>query len=103
MAGAGCSTPASFGPVGATPKSCLYEPGHGIFLEPETKVFRQGATISIRPKSDQMPFGYRDIETRCITEWRVTGAARLAHDRSSLTIASDAQIGGEVTITFEMV
>ena len=82
--------------------TCLYPPDRVNFVSLVPTVFRQGATIAIRPQRDQMPAGYRDLPDECLSDWSIEGAAMLAADHRSLTIRADAPPGSEIVLRFKV-
>lgn len=85
----------------AQPSGRCLDPRHNaIFIETGTTTYRQGATVSVRPMFDRMPGGYQPIDLACTRDWRITGPARLARDRRSLTIRADAPVGSEITLSY---
>jgi hypothetical protein len=87
-------------PPAAPDTTCLYPPDRQNFTEFSTPVFRQGATIGIRPQRDMMPAGYRDLPFECLSGWSVEGPAALSADRHSLTIDADAPPGAEIVLHY---
>lgn len=81
---------------------CLYPPDRVNFVSLTPTVFRQGATIGIRPQRDQMPAGYRDLPDECLGDWSIEGPATLAADHRSLTIRADAPPGSEIVLRFRV-
>lgn len=82
--------------------ACVFPPDRYKFIEFSIPVFRQGAVAGVRPKRDNMPFGYPDIPLRCTSGWSVSGPARLSEDRTTLTIAEDAAPGAEIVLRFRL-
>lgn len=82
--------------------TCLYPPDRHNFTEFSTPVFRQGATVGIRPMRDQMPAGYRRLPDECVSGWSLEGPATLSADRQSLTIRPDAAPGAEITLRYSV-
>ncbi|HYD12226.1 MAG TPA: hypothetical protein VEC11_05215 [Allosphingosinicella sp.] len=82
--------------------TCLWPPDRSNFTEFSTPVFRQGATIGIRAKRDQMPAGYRDLPAECLSGWSIEGPAELSADRRSLTIRPDAPPGSEIILRYNV-
>jgi len=82
--------------------TCLYPPDRHNFTTFSTPVFRQGATIHIRPQRDQMPAGYRDLPFECLSGWSIEGPAELSQDRHSLTISPDAPPGAEIILRYNV-
>lgn len=80
--------------------TCLWPPDRHNFTEFSTPVFRQGATVAIRPKRDQMPAGYRDLPYECLSGWSIEGPAELSTDRRNLTIRPDAPPGSEIVLRY---
>ena len=89
-------------PPAAPDTTCLWPPDRFNFTQFSTPVFRQGATIGIRPKRDQMPAGYRDLPDECLSEWAIEGPADLAADHRSLTIRPDAPPGSEIVLRYSV-
>ena len=81
---------------------CLYPPDRVNFVSLSPTVFRQGATINLRPQRDQMPAGYRDLPAECLGDWSIEGPATLAGDRRSLSIRADAPPGAEIVLRFKV-
>jgi hypothetical protein len=93
-----CSAPE---PIPAAPDSECQPPGyHFAFLDTDTDIYRQGATIRLTPKVDISPAGTVDLPPRCTGDWTVAGAATLAPDRRTLAIAADAPVGSVIEIGF---
>jgi hypothetical protein len=78
--------------------ACL--PGHFTFLDTDTRIYRQGATVRVTPTVDISPAGTRPLPVHCTSGWTVTGAARLSEDRTTLTIGADAPPGSEIVVRF---
>ena len=89
-------------PPPAPDTTCLWPPDRINFVEFSTPVFRQGTTITILPKRDQMPAGYRDLPSECLSGWSIEGAAELSADRRTLTIHPDAPPGSEIVLRFSV-
>ena len=89
-------------PPPAPDTTCLYPPDRYNFTEFSTPVFRQGATIGIRPQRDMMPAGYRDLPYECLNGWSIEGPAELSEDRRSLTIRPDAPPGSEIVLRYNV-
>ena len=81
---------------------CLWPPGRVNFTEFSTTIFRQGATVGIRPMRDQMPAGYRELPGECLSGWSIEGPAELGADRRSLTIRPDATPGWEIVLRYSV-
>lgn len=104
----GCATDTS--DVGGAPPpplfACGADPASGFyadnfyFIEFDTSIFRQGATVRITPRANNAPAGNRELPLDCTSGWKVTGPARLSADRRSLVIAPDAPRGAKVGISF---
>jgi hypothetical protein len=93
-----CSAPES---IPAAPDVECQPPGyHFAFLDTDTDIYRQGATIRLTPKVDISPAGTLDLPPRCTGDWTVVGAATLAPDRRSLAIATDAPVGSMIEVGF---
>jgi hypothetical protein len=93
-----CSGPE---PIPAAPDIECLPPGyHFAFLDTDTDIYRQGATIRLTPKVDMSPAGTADLPPRCTGDWTVAGAATLAPDRRSLAIAADAPVGSVIEVGF---
>ena len=86
--------------VSEDPK-CYPVNSHRFFIATETQIFRQGATVRIRPMADSSPFGDQELAPACLSYWSISGPARLSRDRSAFTIAPDAAIGSIVRIRFK--
>ena len=83
-----------------SPSGCL-DPGHNrIFIQTDTTIFRQGATIRIGATFDRLPGGDEAIDLGCTRDWRITGPATLAPDRRSFTIGADAAPGSEIVLSY---
>jgi hypothetical protein len=82
------------------PAGCPWEPHHFIFLDTDTTIYRQGATVRLTPRYDKAPAGTGEIPLHCTARWTLTGPARLARDHGSFTIDSDAPVGAEVAIGY---
>jgi hypothetical protein len=80
--------------------ACVPDFYNFAFLETDTKVFRQGATVKLMPSVNRQPAGEQQVPVRCTKGWAVTGPATLSADRTSLTIAPDAPVGALVTVTY---
>ena len=89
-------------PPPAPDTTCLYPPDRQNVTEFSTPVFRQGATIGIRPQRDQMPAGYRDLPPECLGDWSIEGPADLSADRRTLTIHTDAPPGAEIVLHYKV-
>jgi len=81
-----------------TPAGC--PEGHFAYLETDTRMYRQGATIAIRPMVNQAPGGSEDLPARCVGRLSVSGPARLGADKRSLVIDRAAAVGSEIAIGF---
>jgi hypothetical protein len=81
-------------------RECVPEFYNFAFLETDTQVYRQGATVKLIPTFNMQPAGTRAMPVRCTSGWSVTGPATLSADRTSLTIAPDAPVGALVTVAF---
>jgi hypothetical protein len=82
--------------------TCLWPPERSNFTTFSTPVFRQGATVGIRPQRDQMPAGYRDLPAECLSGWAIEGPADLSADRQSLTIRPDAPPGSDIVLRYSV-
>lgn len=87
-------------PAAGVPAGCPWEPHHFIFLDTDTTIYRQGATIRLTPRYDKAPAGTGEIPEQCTSRWTLAGPARLARDHGSLTIDGDAPVGAEVVIGY---
>jgi hypothetical protein len=74
--------------------------GHFAFLETGTRLYRQGASVALRPMVDVSPAGTLELPSDCVTGWSVTGPGRLSRDRTALSIAADAPVGSTIVVTF---
>jgi hypothetical protein len=81
-------------------RECVPDYYHFAFLETDTRIFRQGATVRLTPKVDMSPGGTQEVPVRCTSGWSVTGPATLSADRTALAIAPDAPVGELVTVAF---
>lgn len=82
------------------PDLACHPQAHFAFLDTDTRVYRQGATIRVTPRADTSPFGTPELPQRCTSDWTVSGPATLSADRRVLTIAADAPVGSTVAISF---
>jgi hypothetical protein len=73
---------------------------HFTFFETDTRIYRQGAVVKLTPKVDISPAGTQALPPRCVSDWSVTGPARLASDASILTIDEDAPPGSTIEVSF---
>jgi hypothetical protein len=97
----GAAVVASPAAAAGPPSARCLDPGHNrIFIETDTTIYRQGATVRIIPQFDRMPGGYQAIDLTCLRDWRITGPATLAADRRSFTIAADAPAGSEILLSY---
>ena len=81
-------------------RECVPDYYHFAFLETDTRVYRQGATVKLTPKVDMAPAGTQEVPVRCTSGWSVRGPATLSADRTALTIAPDAPVGALVIVAF---
>lgn len=87
--------------VSAQPEyRCAASEHNRLVTVAQPSIYRQGATIRITPQFDKMPSGYEDIDPRCLSDWRITGPARLSDDRRSIVIAPDAPPGAEIHLSY---
>ena len=100
LASPGCAPAPPPSPVAGVPAGCPWEPHHFIFLDTDTTIYRQGATVRLTPRYDKAPAGTGEIPARCTSRWTLTGPARLAADHGSFTIDADAPVGAEVAIGY---
>ncbi|HEX8216052.1 MAG TPA: hypothetical protein VF577_01190 [Allosphingosinicella sp.] len=98
-ASAGCLGPRPEPPRLPDP-ACHPMGGHFAFLDTDTRIFRQGATIRLTPRVNAAPGGSPEIPLRCTSDWSVAGPATLGADRTILTIAPDAPVGSTVSVSF---
>jgi len=99
LLGAGCRHRPE--PPPPPPDPACYPPGYRFaFLDTDTKIYRQGASIRVTPTVDVAPAGTRALPLSCTSDWSVSGPATLSADRSNLTIAPDAAPGAEVVVAF---
>jgi hypothetical protein len=83
------------------PDPACYPPGyHFAFLETDTQIYRQGATIRVTPMVNVAPAGTRELPLSCTSDWSVSGPATLSSDGTRLTIAPDAAPGATISIGF---
>jgi len=87
-------------PPPAPDPACYPMGGHHAFLDTDTRIYRQGATIRLTPRVNAAPFGTPEIPLRCTSDWTISGPAALSADRASLTIAPDAPVGSIVSVGF---
>ncbi|HEX8571513.1 MAG TPA: hypothetical protein VF759_02045 [Allosphingosinicella sp.] len=98
---AGCRHEPPAPPPPPLPDPACYPPGyHFAFLETDTQIFRQGATIRVTPTANVAPAGTQALPLSCTSDWSVTGPATLSPDRTRLTIDPDAEPGATVSIGF---
>jgi hypothetical protein len=87
--------------VPAPPDTSCYPGNYRFaFLDTDTRIFRQGATIKLTPTIDIAPAGTQAVAMRCTSDWAVTGPAKLSADRTVLHIAPGAPVGAAVTVSF---
>jgi hypothetical protein len=83
------------------PDPACYPPGyHFAFVETDTQIFRQGATVKVRPMANVAPAGTVALPLSCTGDWSVSGPATLSSDRTQLTIDPDAAPGAAIAIGF---
>ncbi len=96
------SGPGRVRPPPAPDTLCLSPPDRRNFTAFSAPVFRQGATIGIRPQRDAMPAGYRDLPAECLSHWSIEGPAELSADRRTLTIRADAPPESEIVLRYRV-
>lgn len=72
------------------------------FIELSSGIFRQGATISVRAMRDNAPAGTYPLPPRCVSDWKITGPARLHEDHSGFAIDPNARPGEEIIVSFKL-
>ena len=83
------------------PDPACYPPGyHFAFLETDTQIYRQGATVGVRPMVNVAPAGTQALPLSCTSDWSISGPASLSADRSHVTINPDAAPGASISVTF---
>jgi hypothetical protein len=97
-----CAAKPEAAPVPPPPPdtACYPESWRFAFVATDTKVYRQGTVVRITPTVDKSPAGTAELPLRCTSDWSVSGPATLSPDRTSLTIAPNAPVGGVVAIGF---
>lgn len=81
-------------------EECLPPGHHFVFLATDTTIYRQGAKMKVTPTADRSPFGTQALPARCVSDWAVTGPARLSDDAGTLQIDENAPPGEIITVTF---
>lgn len=100
FAAAGCLNERPAPPPPPPDPACFPAGAHSVFLDADTRVYRQGSTIRVTPRVDAAPFGEPELPRQCVSDWSVSGPGTLSADRTTLTIAPDAPVGSIVTVGF---
>ena len=83
------------------PDPACFPPGyHFAFLETDTRIFRQGATVRVTPMVNVAPAGTKPIPVGCTSDWSLSGPASLSADRTRVTIDPDAEPGATISVAF---
>lgn len=100
LAQAGCRHDPPEPPPPPPDPACYPAGYHFAFLETDTQIFRQGATIRVTPMVNVAPAGTRELPLICTSDWSVSGPAALSADRTRLDIDPDSARGAVISVSF---